>query len=170
MRERLKLSTYWQVGTRITPARAGKTVKPGQQLTLDEDHPRSCGKDNCVRYVPHGERGSPPLVRERHAMCEATTGKFVDHPRSCGKDSCKSPLYSKNLGSPPLVRERLRCFRRYIMSVGITPARAGKTSLRRYPLLPSWDHPRSCGKDSKTLYTLAPSTGSPPLVRERLIT
>ena len=34
----------------------------------------------------------------------------------------------------------------------------------------SWDHPRSCGKDSGALAEGADCMGSPPLVRERLCT
>ena len=54
------------------------------------------------------------------------------------------------------------------MSLGITPARAGKTDEIEIRQAAEKDHPRSCGKDSTLHAVLQPSLGSPPLVRERL--
>ena len=59
--------------------------------------------------------------------------------------------------------------RRWInSSVGITPARAGKTGPLRFVTLASRDHPRSCGKDFLMDLPNFLILGSPPLVRERL--
>ena len=52
------------------------------------------------------------------------------------------------LGSPPRVRERQRVHRYINVSLGITPACAGKTFLVRLRTHTDWDHPRVCGKDS----------------------
>ena len=96
-------------GSRITPARAGKTASI---TSLDEehrDHPRSCGKDAVFEIFHRLLEGSPPLVRERlilgvddgkqQGITPARAGKTVhdsqpgilsqDHPRSCGKDATK---------------------------------------------------------------------------------
>ena len=51
---------------------------------------------------------------------------------------------------------------------GITPARAGKTSLKHGQKMWTWDHPRSCGKDTTCSENVEKVLGSPPLVRERL--
>ena len=113
--------------------------------------------------------GSPPLVRERPPIGQAISwasritparagktsdraGHFVgfqDHPRSCGKD-----LEPVSVVTP---------------HQWITPARAGKTSRLFGALLSAGDHPRSCGKDKSPDAIDMASSGSPPLVRERLV-
>ena len=132
--------------------------------------------------------GSPPLVRERLVqlfdlfqliwITPARAGKtdkekdlvrkYRDHPRSCGKDLPSLQLLTMGWGSPPLVRERHLYQGRGVHHHGITPARAGKTPLPRERRTPSWDHPRSCGKDVFNFYRSTGLMGSPPLVRERL--
>ena len=71
-------------------------------------------------------------------------------------------------GSPPLVRERPVAMSSQTMANGITPTRAGKTVPFFWCQRRDWDHPRSCGKDSVPMALTAVTTGSPPLVRERL--
>ena len=51
----------------------------------------------------------------------------------------------------------------------ITPARAGKTDALGQALRRNGDHPRSCGKDAYISRVKPQQGGSPPLVRERLI-
>ena len=151
------------------------------------DHPRSCGKDEFDYDALRDMQGSPPLVRERLATSSGATirrritparaGKTSmntswktrsrDHPRSCGKDDLRCFLFSFCGGSPPLVRERLDHQGPQRLDAGITPARAGKTTLVLLRLCKKLDHPRSCGKDHKLPGTLCVLPGSPPLVRER---
>ena len=50
---------------------------------------------------------------------------------------------------------------------GITPACAGKTCPIKQMLLPGWDHPRVCGKDTWFNFEKVEDMGSPPRVRER---
>ena len=90
-----------------------------------------------------------------------------DHPRSCGKDVKISSSGLKERGSPPLVRERLNDNEEWLSYHGITPARAGKTCVLIQDARSFWDHPRSCGKDLSSIHMTIPTTGSPPLVRER---
>ena len=136
---------------RITPARAGKTYSRRSVRDVYGDHPRSCGKDRVRGDLGDGLLGSPPLVRERLVysffpnimvrITPARAGKtrtipaiahgWRDHPRSCGKD-VQIKLYAPAVqGSPPLVRERLQKMNNLLMIVGITPARAGKTSSQK---------------------------------------
>ena len=132
--------------------------------------------------------GSPPLVRERQAykkggkpldrITPARAGKTCgcglatlcvgDHPRSCGKDSFALFVMDRRSGSPPLVRERLVKGYRPMRGFGITPARAGKTSMASTHFCSIEDHPRSCGKDPDCWAASTNDLGSPPLVRERL--
>ena len=65
VRERRCLSFFRTRELRITPARAGKTVRLYHSTPLEKDHPRSCGKDPVIFIAFHFDSGSPPLVRER---------------------------------------------------------------------------------------------------------
>ena len=95
--------------------------------------------------------------------------RYGDHPRSCGKDKEVPDWILNLLGSPPLVRERLIAILVIYPHQGITPARAGKTcrSVNRGCIFR--DHPRSCGKDHERQIHGMARSGSPPLVRERLV-
>ena len=126
VRERLSAHIQIPTNLRITPARAGKTLRLESLHVIGGDHPRSCGKDRNSASVSFSVWGSPPLVRERlvsivmarlHVgITPARAGKTMhrrlfpgqcwDHPRSCGKDSPPTNLLRNGLGSPPLVRER----------------------------------------------------------------
>ena len=110
---------------------------------------------------------SPPLVRERPTrrsgglfsirITPARAGKtpgagsyifpFEDHPRSCGKDYSLGRRWHDFQGSPPLVRERRTTRRLHDCRHGITPARAGKTTISFSSSHFCRNHPRSCGKD-----------------------
>ena len=168
MRERPPAHTSPPLALRITPARAGKTIRFSRPYKRLGDHPRSCGKDRPSRAASDSPSGSPPLVRERlcrafllsrdAGITPARAGKTgchppksrpgQDHPRSCGKDRWKYGILGFDLGSPPLVRERHTEQLLRIIQSGITPARAGKTILCFCKELQCRDHPRSCGKDS----------------------
>ena len=168
MRERLDLVLIALDGFGITPARAGKTNGRRIFRIRNGDHPRSCGKDYPGMLPSSKLSGSPPLVRERrrvkicigrrNGITPARAGKTKtasspavsswDHPRSCGKD---------------VVFIFFPCW-----LPGITPARAGKTCWEKGMIGRTGDHPRSCGKDAMLSSNKKPSSGSPPLVRERL--
>ena len=66
MRERPALRFTARFGIGITPAHAGKTIRIAIWDELQEDHPRSCGKDYHFNLPTYTNTGSPPLVRERH--------------------------------------------------------------------------------------------------------
>ena len=154
VRERLVSSYCLLYASGITPARAGKTLLPSACTAVGQDHPRSCGKDDGYWHVNPSLSGSPPLVRERPprpmkgavalritpARAGKTLGKYSisteyeDHPRSCGKDVTTHCRQLLPAGSPPLVRERPFNGTTNITPGGITPARAGKTFIRRMKL------------------------------------
>ena len=90
-----------------------------------------------------------------------------DHPRSRGKDAVMLTRWRFLLGSPPLARERPVRVNLSARRLGITPARAGKTSPARPCSLVDGDHPRSRGKDASASRRGSPGPGSPPLARER---
>ena len=65
------------------------------------------------------------------------------------------------------MREKLTSLSRTAISVGITPAYAGKTHSRACFCVILKDHPRVCGKNRKAQRTETAATGSPPRMREK---
>ena len=87
----------------------------------------------------------------------------------CGKNRYILCSSTKTLGSPPRVREKLvRCLV-HIVDDRITPACAGKTVSTRLLVCMHQDHPRMCGKNVPGDISKTPEEGSPPRVREKLI-
>ena len=187
MRERLDDEPGETSDMRITPARAGKTLRRRRHPRRFPDHSRSCGKDFATSCEWGNDSGSLPLVRERlgnfYALfCEnritpARAGKtfqlvtpfmiFEDHSRSCGKDKLLLWTTRRQWGSLPLVRERRNIRLSIKNGVRITPARAGKTKIQSSGITTRKDHSRSCGKDANRFITNYVERGSLPLVRER---
>ena len=167
MRERLRLRISKNFQCRITPARAGKTLSVIFSDQGIEDHPRSCGKDSGALAEGADCMGSPPLVRERHAVRKTIHDKQRITPARAGKTQVPNTVLTRVQGSPPLVRERLDNISVMTSSTGITPARAGKTAMAGLPVQAAGDHPRSCGKDPDKHVNEIAIQGSPPLVRER---
>ena len=109
---------------RITPACAGKTIRPGLPPLLFWDHPRVCGENNPLDLIQSHSKGSPPRVRGKPVAVEtakcveritpACAGKTRDqsiallppwdHPRVCGENMMSGVMYHWRLGSPPRVR------------------------------------------------------------------
>ena len=121
--------------TRITPACAGKS--PGC----------SNARGICA--------GSPPPVRGKAVpgggflygsrITPACAGKSIktpfkktfvkDHPRLCGEKSTPSETTEGKLGSPPPVRGKGGFYYFAMVSLGITPACAGKSVLAKVSLV-----------------------------------
>ena len=53
-------------GSRITPARAGKTLPQLPKGIRTADHPRACGENSALSAYGWQARGSPPRVRGKH--------------------------------------------------------------------------------------------------------
>ena len=93
---------------RITPADAGKTVRPKFHWNVSKDHPRGCGENMPLSIRWPADMGSPPRMRGKHAainsmargygITPADAGKthhqfpihreYQDHPRGCGENVC----------------------------------------------------------------------------------
>ena len=170
MREKQLILQFINYTSRITPAYAGKTHTLTYAPSLDQDHPRVCGK-NCVWFIFMLDKpGSPPHMREKPCQnnkdadctgitpaCAGKTCKRMyshhlewDHPRVCGKNKHESQFNS-------CIQDR------------IIPACAGKTSSALICLSWSWDHPRVCGKNISDILKMVRVLGSPPLLREKRI-
>ena len=128
-----------------------------------------------MREKPVNCHTIPPFNRITPACAGKTFFKLFifqfiwDHPRVCGKNSerCKKSRISS--GSPPRVREKP--FITYVTCgrVGITPACAGKTQRDVKSRGYRQDHPRVCGKNLSRTRALHRCKGSPPRVREKLL-
>ena len=84
-----------------------------------------------------------------------------------GEDRGHVGLADKNMGSPPHARGRLKSRCPPLCIGGITPACAGKTSMKRLHVEKSGDHPRMRGEDRDWLVCCNGSFGSPPHARGR---
>ena len=170
---------------RITPAYAGKSDIRTHFRRSTRDHPRVCGEKWIRRDEPLASEGSPPHMRGkgfrflavflRFRITPAYAGKSPlifcgicgsrDHPRICGEK--KAPFWAglSRTGSPPHMRGKVGREVHKTLSMGITPAYAGKRF--RSGLLRSmlWDHPRICGEKDSRPVLLPFSRGSPPHMR-----
>ena len=152
---------------RITPAGAGKTIYPFTTCINFRDHPRGCGENRQRKTFRSCPAGSPPRMRGKLqagidllialGITPADAGKtpeslfsmvrLQDHPRGCGENSAAKHLTSAGTGSPPRMRGKLTIHVRYLQTVGITPADAGKTSRHTTLRCLARDHPRGCGEN-----------------------
>ena len=148
-------------------------------------HPRVCGENTWPDRPRTSSDGSPPRVRGKRVsdvdrvrdprLTPACAGKTVEcfhcgsfvgaHPRVCGENvGCKhNPI--ETTGSPPRVRGKpARRVGRQPPS-GLTPACAGKTSVRGTREESTGAHPRVCGENRILLNKAWRIAGSPPRVR-----
>ena len=129
--------------------------------------------------------GSPPQVRGKLDIDEATGGRIGitpagagktenpsgnplwagDHPRRCGENSNRASPVLSTQGSPPQVRGKRLVCTPYAQRHRITPAGAGKTSKWGSGRPLNQDHPRRCGENEFKQATYQTKTGSPPQVR-----
>ena len=148
-----------------------------------------CGKNSVDGGLTSVSPGSPPRVREKQDFTDyesiedgitpACAGKTCcclrpvfcnwDHPRVCGKNLTAVIADKTKAGSPPRVREKLNAYPPTAACSRITPACAGKTRNSFEEKEESEDHPRVCGKNTRTNQSRGSVPGSPPRVREKQI-
>ena len=169
----------------ITPACAGKRAKINSASCACGDHPRACGEKKIL-YVYHSTApGSPPRVRGKAQLragraqacgiTPARAGKSRsscrpgwacrDHPRACGEKLQHSVVQPVLPGSPPRVRGKGHLRTTSISNTGITPARAGKSTVPFLVNTRNKDHPRACGEKFHRKIKRSLAKGSPPRVR-----
>ena len=152
----------------ITPAGAGKTHQCPKKCPAIQDHPRRCGENLWSKTPAAAIQGSPPQVRGKLDIDEATGGRIGitpagagktrrscgaaaarwDHPRRCGENWGGGAKPKCPAGSPPQVRGKLS-------------ACVQKGRLRV-------DHPRRCGENLFMMVGKTREAGSPPQVRGKL--
>ena len=129
--------------------------------------------------------GSPPQVRGKHGTMDAKTldrgitpagaGKthlldqfhfyLRDHPRRCGENIHISADFFAHIGSPPQVRGKQPLVVQLFGGRRITPAGAGKTTMKIKRGDEQKDHPRRCGENLAEAAFKKVCKGSPPQVR-----
>ena len=171
--------------SRITPARAGKTLIRLRRISTSWDHPRACGENSARLPMKRSGRGSPPRVRGKRSFRQwrrssrritpARAGKTTaapfqtraasDHPRACGENGSGNGIQWVTCGSPPRVRGKLDEHPDGLLLSRITPARAGKTCTGPANTRRNRDHPRACGENDSFAAATSSDSGSPPRVR-----
>ena len=149
----------------ITPACAGKSTVVAVVVEDNKDHPRMCGEKDKAKEMGATTKGSPPRVRGKAwGRCCPDRLRW-DHPRVCGEKGSSGITVTCSLGSPPRMRGKGPAGQILVVSVGITPACAGKS--RSQPRLPCTgrDHPRACGEKRFASASLDAYWGSPPRMR-----
>ena len=134
----------------ITPAYAGKSLRPAVRAVPRQDHPRLCGEKSRRCEMEIDVRGSPPPMRGKvfqkllhnplPRITPAYAGKspffarwllpFQDHPRLCGEKQITLQWIEKILGSPPPMRGKAPNAEKAYHALRITPAYAGKRLFR----------------------------------------
>ena len=69
----------------ITPARAGKRLRPASIPSKSGDHPRACGEKGGKGANIMAAEGSPPRVRGKDNPAVCQLALIGDHPRACGE-------------------------------------------------------------------------------------
>ena len=125
------------------------------------------GKVQPERDVQDAARITPAYAGKRHHP-EPGQSSSEDHPRVCGEKSAHPSQQLLWKGSPPRMRGKAgRKSSRGRMG-GITPAYAGKSSMKTQAVQPTGDHPRVCGEKSSTGIQMQERIGSPPCVRGKV--
>ena len=114
----------------------------------------------------HGNRGGSfalfALFSSTHAKpCGGSLGK----PRVCGEKPQISHSLATEPGSPPRMRGKVINAIAEPVTLGITPAYAGKRCMSLKPGLGDKDHPRVCGEKMLSTGANMLGQGSPPRMR-----
>ena len=126
------------------------------------------GKVQRQRMHARARRITPAYAGKRRA-CWWTHRRTRDHPRVCGEKSKTKDTAAYTPGSPPHVRGKAGRLRGLQAGEGITPACAGKSTLRRYRIKKQRDHPRMCGEKRDCSQCVVTHLGSPPHVRGKVM-
>ena len=122
------------------------------------------GKGPPERDVQDAARITPAYAGKSWLRKRAPSTVW-DHPRVCGEKAEKRRERKVRRGSPPRMQGKVHFLKVRLNERGITPARAGKSSLRWAAIQTHGDHPRVCGEKLSTTSTDIHPAGSPPRMR-----
>ena len=122
------------------------------------------GTDQLRRYIDFYKGITPACAGNRpRVLAKAFASR--DHPRVCGEQYLQIHPIPHPIGSPPRVRgTEVGCTNNF-RTTGITPACAGNSPCKHFPIPPIQDHPRVCGEQIEILMYNKIVIGSPPRVR-----
>ena len=174
-----------EVGARLIPAHAGKTLWWLRNSRMVWAHPRSRGENSASALAFSRPHGSSPLTRGKRSvtvpvnitarLIPAHAGKTLfppfrsatraAHPRSRGENVQVTGAALDPKGSSPLTRGKQAVDWRGGSARGLIPAHAGKTRApeRQGPAGPA--HPRSRGENRLSIGAGDRRAGSSPLTR-----
>ena len=112
--------------------------------------------------------GITPAHAGKRAEKQTTKAKYSDHPRTCGEKHFPATLLHFLWGSPPHMRGKAQTRLFLNGYTGITPAHAGKSTVRYVVLVISQDHPRTCGEKFALCSAPIAFLGSPPHMRGKV--
>ena len=92
-------------------------------------------------------------------------GAVADHPRACGENVRHTESLPAPAGSPPRMRGKPWTRETAPERERITPAHAGKTTMKSTFTDLDSDHPRACGENAHTKGAHYEKHGSPPRMR-----
>ena len=122
------------------------------------------GKEKFV-YGSTVIHGITPACAGKSELVLLRQGLFEDHPRVCGEKPNFICRWRANSGSPPRVRGKEREREYLCIMIRITPACAGKSTMRKTLEVIYKDHPRVCGEKNPRSGCFSMLLGSPPRVR-----
>ena len=115
--------------------------------------------------IPTGGGGSPPHMRGKGPPPPPAGETGGDHPRTCGEKVYSYLSGFANVGSPPHMRGKDQCILQACSLQRITPAHAGKRTMKLSTAHAEKDHPRTCGEKFACSEQTAYLEGSPPHMR-----
>ena len=189
MRGKLGLQPDAVDARRIIPAHAGQTGGEPTNLPSSPDHPRTCGANVTAMCANRPDYGSSPHMRGKlralpwpdgsRRIIPAHAGQTPksntsyptrsDHPRTCGANLSGRQQGSERFGSSPHMRGKHAHNPQRIQNKGIIPAHAGQTNRACIRNAVAWDHPRTCGANSRSPVFIGRVSGSSPHMRGKLI-
>ena len=149
----------------ITPAHAGKSRAswPLRSAWLGSP-PHMRGKGTAESLTRFKCRITPAHAGKRVEAAGQIDGNR-DHPRTCGEKFEAAYKLAYPPGSPPHMRGKVFSHTAKQRRLRITPAHAGKSSVRVSRRHGYQDHPRTCGEKWTFSETKLESRGSPPHMR-----
>ena len=117
------------------------------------------------RHAVQAQIGITPAHAGKSFAAKPHLTKGRDHPRTCGEKTGAPWRWLMVTGSPPHMRGKVVVSCPALWLFGITPAHAGKSTLKRAIAHNEWDHPRTCGEKTSVARNQPLMLGSPPHMR-----
>ena len=138
-----------------------KTLAEAEAAVKEGSPPRGRGK-GILAVVQHGIEGITPAWAGKRPHLSYSNSASWDHPRVGGEKAAILRAVCGPRGSPPRGRGKGCAMKVPPCQLGITPAWAGKSSVRACFVLWFQDHPRVGGEKARTLIVQNEPQGSPP--------